>query len=130
MTTYDSLRAKVEQLGGSAGPDGVGSINLTGGTEIQFEYNPPGPGTRVVSVVPYLIGSDKLSNQSPPPPGHQTLLAWQYKPAPPPAPQAPPGWRCFKIQQIKDNSISAGAQPRPANLPTLDPDRQNSVRTF
>ena len=82
MSTYDDIRVKVEQLGGSAGPAGVGSINLHGGTEIKIKYDVPGPGTRNVSVVPYLIGSDQSTSTSPPPVDHQTLLAWQYKPDP------------------------------------------------
>ena len=61
MTMYDDVRAKVEMLGGSVGPAGVGSINLTGGAEIKIRYDVPGPGVRVASIVPYLIGSDQTS---------------------------------------------------------------------
>ena len=82
MTMYDDVRAKVEQLGGSVGPAGVGSINLNGGTEIKIRYDVPGPGVRIVSIVPYLIGSDETPSPSPPPVDHQTLLAWQYTPDP------------------------------------------------
>ena len=59
MTTYSQLKTYVKQLGGSDGPAGIGCINLTGGTEIQITHNPPGAGTRVVSVVPYMVGADK-----------------------------------------------------------------------
>jgi hypothetical protein len=127
MTIYSQLRTYTEQLSGSAGPTGVGSINLTGGKEIQITFNPAGAGTRVVSVVPYMVGADKTSSGNPPPPGHQRLLAWQYVCAPPPAPPALPGWRCFKVQQI--SAITSGALPRPAAQP-FDPVGQNCVRTY
>src|SRR6478672_735209 len=65
MTTYSQLKAYVKQLGGSDGPAGIGCINLTGGTEIQITHNPPGAGTRVVSVVPYMVGADKTSGGNP-----------------------------------------------------------------
>src|SRR6476620_6729164 len=98
MSIYDDLRVAV---GGSAGPDGVGNINIHGGTEIKIKYSVPGghPPIRVISVVPYLVGSDQSPSSSPPPVDHQKLLAWQYKPDPG-APPAPPAWRCFKVGKI------------------------------
>jgi hypothetical protein len=126
MAYYDDIRAKVEMLGGSVGPAGVGSINLTGGTEIKIRYDVPGPGVRVVSIVPYLIGSDQTASASPPPVDNQRLLAWQYTPDP--VHPAPPGWRCFKVGLIQ--AIMNNPAPRPANLPNLDPARQNCVRTY
>jgi hypothetical protein len=130
MSTYDVLRTKTQALGGSAGPAGIGSVNITGGAEIKIRYQPlPDPGFRVVSVVPYLVGSDEAPpSSSPPPDEHQRLLAWQYKPDTGPPPHAPPGWRCFKVEQI--DAILPGPAPRPASLPTLDADRQNCVRTY
>ena len=125
MTMYDDVRAKVEQLGGAPGPDGVGSINLTGGKEFKMRYDVPGPGTRVISIVPYMVGSDQSPSPSPPPVADQRLLAWQY--VPDPAHPAPPGWRCFKIELI--NAMLPGPRPRPGSLPTLDPDRQNCVQS-
>jgi hypothetical protein len=128
MSTYDDLRAKVEQLGGSAGPDGVGSINLHGGTEIKMKYDVPGPGTRVISVVPYLVGSDQTPSSSPPSVDHQRLLAWQYKPDP--GSNADPAWRCFMVGRIVTILPGPFPRPAPADLPTLDPDRQNCVESY
>ena len=128
MSTYSDLKMYVKQLGGSDGPAGVGCINLTGGKEIQIEYDPPGAGTLVVSIVPYMVGADKTSGGNPPPLGHQRLLAWQYVCAPPPAPPAPPGWRCFKVQKIV--AITPTPHARPGGLQTLDPVGQNCVRSY
>lgn len=128
MTMYDDIRAMVQMLGGSVGPAGVGSSNLTGGAEIKMRYDVPGPGVRVVSIVPYLIGSHHGTSPSPPPLARQKLLAWQYKSDP--GYPAPAGWRCFKVARI--NSITGSPAPRPpaADLPTLDPELQNCVKTY
>ncbi|QEG35104.1 hypothetical protein [Bythopirellula goksoeyrii] len=130
MSEYDDIRTKIEELGGAPGPAGVGSINLNGGTEIKIKYDVPGPGTKVVSIVPYLAGSDQSPSASPPPIGNQRLLAWQYKPDTGPPPHAPPGWRCFKVKLIVDILPGPWPRPDPADLPTLDPDRQNCVQTW
>lgn len=124
MAIYDQIRAKVEELGGSSGV--FGSINVNGGREIKIKYKPlPASGTRVISVVPYLIGSSDSSSTTTPPVGLQRLLAWQYDPDP--GHPAPPAWRCFKVGQI--TQILPGPKPRPTTLPVLDEDGQNCVRS-
>jgi hypothetical protein len=131
MDIYDQIRAMIEALvGGSAGA--FGSINtVKGGTEFKFKYHPiPGsPKVRVISVVPYLIGSSDPSSTSKPLVELQRLLAWQYKPDPS-APQADPAWRCFKIKQIAQILPGAFQRPPDNDLPTLDEEGQNCVRSW
>lgn len=129
MSMYSEIREKIEENDGAPGPDGVGSLNLHGGEQIKIRYQPlPDCGFRVVSIVPYMIGSSENSPASPPPIEHQRLLAWQYKPDPG-RKMAPPAWRCFKIGQI--DAILPNPHPRPDDddLPELDPEGQNCVRT-
>jgi hypothetical protein len=124
MAMYDQIRAKVEELGGSS--SAFGSINVNGGREIKIRYQPlPAPGYRVVSVVPYLIGSADPSGTTTPPLNDQRVLAWQYDPDP--GRPAPPAWRCFKLGQIAQ--ILPSPKPRPATLPVLDEGGQNCVRS-
>lgn len=123
-TIYQQIQAKIEQLGGSPGV--FGSINVNGGTEIKIKYQPlPDPGFRVVSVVPYLIGSSDPSSTTTPPVNLQRLLVWQY--VSDPGHPAPPRWRCFKVGQIQ---LLPGPAPRPSSLPVLDEDGQNCVRSW
>ena len=125
MTPYEQIRAKIEELGGSAGA--FGSININGGRQIQIRYKPlPQPGFRVISVVPYLIGSSDPSSTTTPTLGLQRLVAWQY--VADPGHPAPPAWRCFKVGQI--DQILPSPVARPTSLPVLDEDGQNCVRSW
>ena len=125
MAIYDQIRAYIEQLGGGAGA--FGSLNVNGGTEIKIKYKPlPASGHRVISVVPYLIGSGDPNSTTLPPLDDQRLMTWQYDADP--GHPAPPAWRCFKVGQIVQ--LLPSPKPRPTSLPVLDESGQNCVRSW
>jgi hypothetical protein len=118
VAIYDQIRAKIEELNGTAGP--IGSLNLKGGTEIRIKYNTPS-GYEEHDIVPYLIGESSGTGNG----TVKRLIAHKYTGT---TTHPKKGWRCYKVEEI--NSILSVQDQRPNGLPKLKLNRQICVEDW